>query len=390
MGQVERSKSARSRRPEGDQDEHFLTSRRSAPERADKASRRPRLLAERHEARRLSQGIPAPASAATEDDSVRDKVELLVGKVGRAHGIRGDLTIDVRTDEPDRRFAPGTVFSARRGALTVASMKWHSSRLLVRFAEVPDRNAAESCVGPSSGSRSTRTNAPRTPRSSTTTSWWACGAHRGRPASETSIEVLHLPSQDMLVVRRRTPTDPMAPFPERVRADGGPRRRTSSSPTPSACLPTRRRGGGAPGDDADAENSSLMRLDVGLDLPRLPGTPGAVPARQGPRVRPSSTCVSTTSAAGPTTGITPSTTPRTAAGRAWITHARAAAVRSVVDGAVAVVGPGAEIVDVQVDQSALARLAEQRELQRGEVVGEDRDDVDRASGAPRSSPDGLG
>jgi 16S rRNA processing protein RimM len=78
---------------------------------------------------------------------VSDKVELLVGRVGRAHGIRGDLTIDVRTDEPDRRFSPGTVFSTRRGPLTVDSMKWHSSRLLVRFAEVTDRNAAESLRG---------------------------------------------------------------------------------------------------------------------------------------------------------------------------------------------------------------------------------------------------
>ena len=78
---------------------------------------------------------------------VSETIELLVGKVGRAHGIRGDLFIDVRTDEPDRRFAPGTIFPTRRGPLTVASLRWHSSRLLVRFAEVPDRSVAEGLRG---------------------------------------------------------------------------------------------------------------------------------------------------------------------------------------------------------------------------------------------------
>jgi 16S rRNA processing protein RimM len=78
---------------------------------------------------------------------VADTVELLVGKVGRAHGIRGDLMIDVRTDEPERRFAPGSVFDTRRGPLTVQSLRWHSSRLLVRFDEVSDRSVAETLRG---------------------------------------------------------------------------------------------------------------------------------------------------------------------------------------------------------------------------------------------------
>ena len=49
-----------------------------------------------------------------------DTVELLVGRVGRAHGVRGDVMIDVRTDEPDRRFAVGTTFATSRGPLTVS------------------------------------------------------------------------------------------------------------------------------------------------------------------------------------------------------------------------------------------------------------------------------
>ena len=34
-------------------------------------------------------------------------IEVLVGRIGKPHGIRGHVTIDCRTDEPERRFAPG-------------------------------------------------------------------------------------------------------------------------------------------------------------------------------------------------------------------------------------------------------------------------------------------
>ncbi|MEI5675831.1 MULTISPECIES: ribosome maturation factor RimM [unclassified Nocardioides] len=84
-----------------------------------------------------------------------ETIEVLVGRIGKAHGIRGDVTVDVRTDEPDRRFAPGSVLrvEAPRGSsstlrtLTVERARWHSSRLLVVFEEVPDRTAAEGVRG---------------------------------------------------------------------------------------------------------------------------------------------------------------------------------------------------------------------------------------------------
>jgi 16S rRNA processing protein RimM len=84
-----------------------------------------------------------------------DEVEVVVGRIGRPHGLRGHVTIDVRTDEPDRRFAPGAALRAeppagsasRITALTVASARWHSSVLLVTFEEVPDRTAAEAVRG---------------------------------------------------------------------------------------------------------------------------------------------------------------------------------------------------------------------------------------------------
>jgi 16S rRNA processing protein RimM len=70
-------------------------------------------------------------------------MQLVVGRVGRPHGIRGELTVQVHTDDPDLRFAAGSVL----GPLTVASSRWHSGRLLIRFAGYADRDSAEDLRG---------------------------------------------------------------------------------------------------------------------------------------------------------------------------------------------------------------------------------------------------
>ncbi|HEY8479916.1 MAG TPA: ribosome maturation factor RimM [Spirillospora sp.] len=75
---------------------------------------------------------------------------LAVGRIGRPHGVRGEVTIDVRTDSPDVRFSPGAKLATdpeAAGPLTVERARWHSGRLLVRFAGIGDRNAAESLRG---------------------------------------------------------------------------------------------------------------------------------------------------------------------------------------------------------------------------------------------------
>ena len=84
-----------------------------------------------------------------------ESLEVLVGRLGKPHGIRGDITVDVRTDEPERRFAVGAVLTARapqgsafaHRTLTVAQTRWHQGVLLVAFAELAGRNAAESARG---------------------------------------------------------------------------------------------------------------------------------------------------------------------------------------------------------------------------------------------------
>lgn len=82
-------------------------------------------------------------------------IEVVVGRVGKPHGIRGEVTVDVRTDEPERRFAAGAVLRAepppgsvsRLTALSVVGSRWHQSTLLVSFAELVDRSAAEAARG---------------------------------------------------------------------------------------------------------------------------------------------------------------------------------------------------------------------------------------------------
>ena len=84
-----------------------------------------------------------------------DTIDVVVGRIGKPHGIRGEVTVEVRTDEPDRRFAVGTTVRAERPsggpapwpALTVTGARWHQTTLLLRFDELTDRTTAESARG---------------------------------------------------------------------------------------------------------------------------------------------------------------------------------------------------------------------------------------------------
>lgn len=71
-------------------------------------------------------------------------MRLLVGRIGRAHGILGEATIEVRSDDPDARFAVGEKLqSDAHGVLTVISGRVHNGILLLGFEGFNDRNAIE-------------------------------------------------------------------------------------------------------------------------------------------------------------------------------------------------------------------------------------------------------
>lgn len=77
-------------------------------------------------------------------------MQLVVGRIGRPHGVRGAVTIDVHTDDPDLRFAVGSALAtdpADVGPLEITSMRWHSGRLLITFEGFADRARAEELRG---------------------------------------------------------------------------------------------------------------------------------------------------------------------------------------------------------------------------------------------------
>ncbi|MEI8065986.1 MAG: ribosome maturation factor RimM [Actinomycetes bacterium] len=71
---------------------------------------------------------------------------LVVGRIGRAHGVLGEATIEVRTDSPEERFALGSVLVTEPsigGPLTITSARVHNGILLLGFQGVNDRNQVE-------------------------------------------------------------------------------------------------------------------------------------------------------------------------------------------------------------------------------------------------------
>ncbi|MDR2703962.1 MAG: ribosome maturation factor RimM [Cellulomonadaceae bacterium] len=72
-------------------------------------------------------------------------MELVVARIGRAHGLAGDVTVEVRTDSPEARLRPGQEFATDpdRGPLTVESARNNKGSWVVRFAQAHDRTAAE-------------------------------------------------------------------------------------------------------------------------------------------------------------------------------------------------------------------------------------------------------
>lgn len=72
---------------------------------------------------------------------------LTVGQIIRPHGLRGDVIVDVRTDEPELRFREGSVLVAGSSRLTVGSTRGHQGRLIITFEEIGDVDQAEAMRG---------------------------------------------------------------------------------------------------------------------------------------------------------------------------------------------------------------------------------------------------
>lgn len=158
---------------------------------------------------------------------------LIVGRIGKPHGIRGEVTVEVRTDEPEARFAPGMVLRTEPGAtppptspsagpgvpfrvpaeLTVESARWHQGRLLVAFEGVLDRDVAEALRGTLLGVDSADVAPPEDPEEFN--DHQLVGLAAVTPAGEPLGEVAridHAPASDLLVLRRPEGKTALIPF----------------------------------------------------------------------------------------------------------------------------------------------------------------------------------
>jgi 16S rRNA processing protein RimM len=149
-----------------------------------------------------------------------ESIEVVVGRIGKPHGVRGEVTVEVRTDEPDRRFAVGTTLRAERPSgqaapwpeLTIAGTRWHRSTLLVDFEELPDRTAAESARGLLLHVAVPADESPDDPDEYYDHQLVGLAAEDldGRPLGEVSA-VLH-GAQDILQIRTPDGRDTLVPF----------------------------------------------------------------------------------------------------------------------------------------------------------------------------------
>jgi 16S rRNA processing protein RimM len=143
-------------------------------------------------------------------------MDLVVGRIGRPQGVKGELTVEVRTDDPDGRFAPGTVLRtepADRGPLTVVSARPRSGGLVVEFEGVFDRAGAETL-------RNTVlvVDSASLPPIEDDEEWYdhelvglAVVTVGGAPVGELT-EVIHTAASDLLAIRAPDGREHLVPF----------------------------------------------------------------------------------------------------------------------------------------------------------------------------------
>ena len=147
-------------------------------------------------------------------------MQVVVARIGRPHGLRGEVSVEVRTDEPERRLGPGVTVRtepATAGPLTITEGRVHSGRLLLTFEGVTDRSGAESLRGVLLVADVDPDERPEDPEEFYDHQLVGLAVHTvdGEHVGEID-EVLHLPGQDVLAVRREpgadARTDLLVPF----------------------------------------------------------------------------------------------------------------------------------------------------------------------------------
>jgi 16S rRNA processing protein RimM len=144
---------------------------------------------------------------------------VVVGHVARAHGIRGEVSVQVRSDFPERRFVVGNVLHCDHPdfpALTIAAARPHSGRLLVTFEEVARRDVAEALQGSLLMIDADQAGAAGDDTGDD--AWWDSDLIGLTARTVDGVElgpvtdVLHNPGGDLLAVARKVGGDLLIPF----------------------------------------------------------------------------------------------------------------------------------------------------------------------------------
>lgn len=148
-------------------------------------------------------------------------MELVVGRVAKPHGIRGELVVEVRTDSPEERFAAGAGLLGRLGRgrsatdrqVVVEAARKHSGRLLVRLKGVHDRESADALRGMLFLVDSGSLPDPGDPDEFHDHQLIGLAVHdtSGVKLGEV-VDILHTPAGELLTVRLTDGGDALVPF----------------------------------------------------------------------------------------------------------------------------------------------------------------------------------
>jgi 16S rRNA processing protein RimM len=143
-------------------------------------------------------------------------MQVVVGRIGRPHGLRGEVTVQVTTDDPDERFAAGAVLGTdppARGPLTVAGMRRSGPVLVIGFDGITDRNAAEALRGTTLTLDSADLPVPDDPEEFYDHQLIGLSvADRTGIVLGTVVQVWHPPASPVLVVDRPDGSQEFVPF----------------------------------------------------------------------------------------------------------------------------------------------------------------------------------
>jgi 16S rRNA processing protein RimM len=143
-------------------------------------------------------------------------MQLVIGRILRPHGVRGEVVVEIHTDSPRERFTVGSALAtdpAEAGPLTISELRQHQGRLLILFDGYADRDVADQLRGVALVVDSADVADPEDPDEFN--DYQLVGLRAETPAGDRLGEVVrveHAPASDLLVLRLQDGRQGLVPF----------------------------------------------------------------------------------------------------------------------------------------------------------------------------------